>query len=105
MWITRFRQSLTGYSKPMLKPTPDNKFKGPETKAFAPGGSLSTPKQRKAVPSDQFLMPAQKKYPYKVNGQISCNMLKAAMVRAAQNNETAVHSKAKRLYADNCESD
>lgn len=89
----------------VMKTGPSGAFNSKEKKAFAPGGSLSTPKQRKDVPADHFLLPKERKYPYKANGQISCNLLKAAISRAGQNGEAAVESRAKKLYADNCESD
>lgn len=78
-------------------------FNKKESAAFEPGGKLSTPKERKTDNASDFLMPAERKYPYKVGGQISCNLLKAAMSRAMQNNEMAVHKKAKQLFMDHCE--
>lgn len=78
-------------------------FNSKEKAQFAPGGSLSTPKERKQVPSDHFLLPSQRKYPYKdSSGKISCNMLRAAISRAGQNNEGAVEARARALLKSNC---
>lgn len=78
-------------------------FNPNEKKQFAPGGSLSTPKERTQVPSDHFLLPAMRKYPYKdSSGKVSCNMLRAAISRAGQNNESAVEAKARALLKSNC---
>ena len=80
------------------------KFNSKEDAAFASGGKYSTPAKRQedAKPSD-FLMPSERKYPYKIAGKISCNLLKAAISRAAQNNESGVKAKAESLYHDHCE--
>lgn len=80
----------------------NGKFNNKEKAAFAPGGDLSTHKQRESVTPSDFLMPAEKKYPYKINGKISCNLLKAAISRAGQNNESAVEARAKKLYEESC---
>lgn len=89
-----------------MKPTPmqpHGEFTGKEQAAFEHGGELSTPKHREedAKESD-FLMPAERKYPYKVKGRISCNLLKAAITRSAQNNEQEVNKKAKNLFNELC---
>lgn len=80
----------------------NGKFNNKEKAAFAPGGNLSTPKKRESVSPSDFLMPGEKKYPYKVGGKISCHLLKAAISRAGQNNESAVESRAKSLYDEHC---
>lgn len=80
----------------------NGKFNTKEKAAFAPGGHLSTPKKRESVASSDFLMPGEKKYPYKIAGKISCHLLKAAMSRAGQNNESAVESHAKSLFQTHC---
>lgn len=80
----------------------NGKFNNREKAAFAPGGNLSTPKKRDAVSSSDFLMPAEKKYPYKVAGKISCDLLKAAVSRAGENGESAVKSHAQSLYETHC---
>lgn len=58
-------------------------------------------KKRDEMPSHAFLVPSQKKYPYKklVNGEwkISCAGLLAAYRRAIMNGDTSVSEKAKRI--------
>lgn len=82
----------------------NDKFNKAESSKFAPGGAYSTPEKRKTEASaGDFLMPTERKYPYKVNGKISCNLLRAAMSRAGQQGERVVESRAKKLYADHCE--
>lgn len=77
-------------------------FNPTEKKAFAPGGSLSTHKKREDVPADHFLMPAERKFPYKVNGKISCDLLRAAISRAGQTGRKDIEAKAKSLFQSNC---
>lgn len=78
-------------------------FSKKEESQFNPGGSLSTPKKREQVPADHFLMPTERKYPYKTSdGKISCNMLRAAISRAGQNGESEVESKARSLLKSHC---
>lgn len=85
------------------QPTAHGKFNKQESAAFAPGGNYSTPKERKVdAKASDFLLPTERKYPYKVGGKISCNLLKAAMSRAKQNGEMAVHKKATDLYNEEC---
>lgn len=69
---------------------------------MGPGGSLSTPKKRKSVPADHFLMPGERKYPYMVDGKISCNLLRAAISRAGQNNEKDVEARARKMFDMHC---
>lgn len=58
-------------------------------------------RKRDEMPSHAFLVPSQKKYPYKklVNGEwkISCAGLLAAYRRAIMNGDTSVSEKAKRI--------
>ncbi len=65
----------------------------------------TTKSAREKMPPSAFLDP-QLKYPVKkkVNGKwaYSCKALRAAMVRAAQNNRTDIYSKAKNLYEKLC---
>lgn len=83
--------------------SPHGEFTKKEEAAFESGGALSTPKHRKEEARDSdFLMPEQRKYPYKIKGQISCNLLKAAITRSAQYNETDVNKRAKALFNDHC---
>jgi len=66
----------------------------------------TTKSAREKMPSSAFLDPQNLKYPVKkkVNGNwvYSCKALRAAMVRAAQNNRTDIYSKAKNLYEKLC---
>lgn len=52
--------------------------------------------------SGDYLDGAAKKYPFKVQGRISCNLLKAAIVRSAQDGNSEVNKKARDLFDDNC---
>ena len=81
----------------------NKKFTSGVEKLFEHGGKYSTPKQRreKAKVSD-FLLPKERKYPYKVNGKISCKLLRAAITRAGQYKETSVQKRAERLYYRHC---
>ncbi len=81
----------------------NGKFNQKETSAFKSGGMYSTPHKRETeAKASDFLMPAERKYPYKSGGKISCNLLKAAISRAAQNNEPAVKARATSLYNEHC---
>ena len=86
----------------MAKMSPHGAFTNAETKQFDRGGPLSTPAERMKVPANNFLMPDQRKYPYKVNGKISCDLLRAAQSRAKQNGEPQVAEAAKRLFDEHC---
>jgi hypothetical protein len=60
-------------------------------------------KERKDMPSHVFLLPSERKFPYKSkdkNGKwvVRPNMLRAAMSRAGQHGYPAIYKKAKRLY-------
>ena len=60
-------------------------------------------KKRKEMPSSYFLVPSQRKYPYKTReGKISCAGLRSAMRVAAFRGNKAVLAKAKRLYEKHC---
>ncbi len=51
----------------------------------------------------QYLDPGiEKKYPYKKDGRISANLLKAAIVRSAQAGDKAINMKARELFDDHC---
>lgn len=60
-----------------------------------------TQSQREDIPSHVFLVPSEKKYPYKkyVDGEwkVSCAGLLAAYRRAIMNNDASVEQKAKSL--------
>lgn len=81
---------------------PSGKFDKTEKGAFEPGGTLSTPTKRMMRPPTDFLLPAERKYPYKVNGKISCDLLRAAMSRAGQNKKAAVAAQAKAMFDQHC---
>lgn len=85
-----------------MAPSPHGKFNKTEAAAFAPGGQYSTPHQREGDNPSDFLDQADRKYPYKVRGRISCNLLKAAVSRSAQQGDTAINKRAKALYDENC---
>ncbi len=81
----------------------NGKYNKKDESAFESGGKYSTPHKRETeAKASDFLMPSERKYPYKISGQISCHLLKAAMSRAGQNSESAVESKAKALYNEHC---
>lgn len=86
----------------MAKMSPAGKFNAAEKSQFAPGGALSTPKKRMSRSESDFLLPSQRKYPYKVNGAVSCDLLRAAMSRAGQQKQTGVEKKAKALFQQHC---
>jgi hypothetical protein len=75
-----------------------------ENAAFNSGGEYSTPAKRRKDDSGDFLMPAERKYPYKIDGKISCKLLRAAMSRAGQQGATGVAKRAKSLYTEHCAS-
>jgi hypothetical protein len=80
-----------------------DKFNKKEQSAFKSGGEYSTPKKRKEeANSSDFLLPGERKFPYKIGGKISCNLLHAAVSRAAQNNYPDVERRAKALIAKHC---
>ncbi|NIA04110.1 MAG: hypothetical protein GWP09_02050 [Nitrospiraceae bacterium] len=75
-----------------------------ENKAFGHKGKYSTPKQRKEkANSSDFLLPGERKYPYKLNGKIDCKLVRAAITRAAQNHESTVLAHAQRIYDQHCQ--
>jgi hypothetical protein len=60
-------------------------------------------KERKDMPNHVFLLPSEKKFPYKAkdengNWVIRPNMLRAAMTRAGQHGYPEIYKKAKKLY-------
>lgn len=80
----------------------NGKFNKKEKKAFAPGGSLSTEKQRLTRPRGDFLDSANRKYPFKVGGKVSCDLLRAAQVRAKQNGHDDIAARAKAMFDKTC---
>ncbi|MCD6412401.1 hypothetical protein J7K91_01845 [bacterium] len=66
-------------------------------------GKYSTPKRRRErAKASDFLLPKERKFPYKIRGAISCPLLRAAIRRAAQHGYPQVEAKARRLYNRYC---
>lgn len=64
---------------------------------------IDRPSQREEAKSSNFLMPKERKFPYKnKDGSINCNLVRAAITRAAQYGHTQVEAKARRIYEANC---
>jgi len=62
---------------------------------------------RNELPDSYFLLPREKKFPYREwrgadKGKINCNALRAAIVRAAQHGYREVYNKARKLYQQYC---
>jgi len=62
---------------------------------------------RDELPADYFLLPSERKFPYKEwkgpnKGAINCNGLRAAISRAAQHGYAEVERKARELYERHC---
>lgn len=64
---------------------------------------------RSKMPKSQFLLPSQRKFPYKkqAGGKwvVSCKGLRQAITRQAQHGYSGVYQKAKMLYSKYCKSD
>lgn len=61
-------------------------------------GAYGTPKRREELPGSYFLMPKERKFPYKTSdGKISRRLLIAAIHRAAQYGYKDVESKAREI--------
>lgn len=59
--------------------------------------------EREKVPSKYFLLPAERKFPYRnKDGSLNCNLVRAAIVRAAQHGYPAVEKKARAIYEKHC---
>jgi len=65
---------------------------------------IKSRKKRKQLPSSYFLLPKKRKFPYRdpKTGKIRCDLLKAAIVRAAQHGYSTVERKARSLYEKHC---
>lgn len=65
---------------------------------------IKSKKWREETPKHFFLLPNEKKFPYKnpITGKIDCRLLRAAITRAAQHNYPKVESKARKLYQKHC---
>ena len=64
---------------------------------------ITSERERKEVPADYFLLPGDRKFPYKNrDGSLNCNLVRAAISRAAQFNYASVESKARSIYEQYC---
>lgn len=63
-------------------------------------------KARSQMPQSYFLLPSEKKFPYKdpKTGKISCEGLMSQMRRAQQHGYKSVFQKAQKLYNQHCKS-
>lgn len=67
------------------------------------GNWWDDPDLREKAPSDYFLDPSSRRYPYKTwEGQISCERLKAAMSLAGLHGHRQIYDRAKKLYERYC---
>lgn len=65
---------------------------------------IRSDKERAKVPANFFLLPGDRKFPYKnKDGTLNCNLLRAAITRAAQYGYASVESKARNLYEQYCQ--
>lgn len=64
---------------------------------------LDRPTEREELPGEYFLLPSERKFPYRnKDGTINCRLLRAAITRAAQHGYREVEEKARRLYERYC---
>jgi hypothetical protein len=64
---------------------------------------VDRPREREKVPASHFLMPKERKFPYKnKDGSINCALLRAAISRAAQHGYPEVERRARALYQRHC---
>lgn len=64
---------------------------------------VDRPSERAEVPASHYLLPKEKKFPYRnKDGSINCRLLRAAISRAAQHGYKEVEAKARRLYQKHC---
>ncbi len=76
------------------------KFTPKIKKLFSRGGKYSTPeKRREEAKRGDFLMPGERKFPYKVGGKPSRRLLGAAVRRAKQYGYESVAKKAEGMLA------
>lgn len=65
---------------------------------------VNRPAQRRKMPASHFLLPAQRKFPYRnPDGTINCRLVRAAISRAAQHGHAQVKAKAQNIYRRNCQ--
>ncbi len=64
---------------------------------------VKDPEKRKKAPSDYFLDPSSRRYPYKTwSGEVSCELLRRAMSLASLHGHTQIYERAKSLYERHC---
>jgi len=64
---------------------------------------LQRPRERKNLPADYFLLPKERKFPWRnKDGSVNCNLLRAAIRRAARYGYREVEAKARRLFKRYC---
>jgi len=64
---------------------------------------IHDPEKRKKVPSDYFLDPSSRKYPYKTwDGKLSCELLRRALSLSALHGHRQIYDRAKALYEKHC---
>lgn len=67
-----------------------------------PNNWIHNQSKRKNKPASWFLDSKHKKYPYKVNGKISCERLRNAIRLAGMHGDASIKARAQRLYARHC---
>lgn len=78
----------------------------PKVNKRSPWKAPKTKSERRKRPASHFLMPKERKFPYRTRtGAISCAGLRAAITRAAQHGYKNVEAKARRLYNRYCKKD
>ena len=64
---------------------------------------VQDPERRKKAPSDYFLDPSSRKYPYRTwDGKISCELLRRALSLSALHKHSQIYDRAKSLYEKHC---
>ncbi|MBW6395537.1 hypothetical protein KZX47_10290 [Thermus sp. SYSU G05001] len=67
---------------------------------------VDRPAEREKVPASHYLMPKERKFPYRnKDGSINCRLLRAAISRAAQHGYEEVERRARALYQKHCGGD
>lgn len=67
---------------------------------------VDSAEERESVPASHFLLPNERKFPYKNrDGSINCRLLRAAITRAAQHGYREVYERARALYDKYCTAD
>jgi len=64
---------------------------------------LRRPVERRELPAHHFLLPKERKFPYKnKDGTVNCRLLRAVIVRSAQHGYPNVEKRARKLYERHC---